>query len=147
MTDRQLKILRLIDYGRGRMDYLIDAFGIDSTLLNQDVECLEQNGYISRLSGTGYGFFSFALLPPGEAVLSPKPPEELQLREDHLMVEELKVLRFVREHPGCKFRGHRRWNRDLRDRDVLVPQLPRQRDQISPRRRAVAADVFPDAAG
>jgi solute:Na+ symporter, SSS family len=103
LTDRQRKILRLIDYGRGRMDYLIDAFGIDSTLLNQDVEYLEQNGYISRLGGTGYDFFSFILLPEGEAALPPRSPAELRLREDHLMPEGLSILRFVRDHPGCKF--------------------------------------------
>ncbi len=103
LSDRQLRILRLIQYGRGRMDYLIDGFGVDTTSLNRDVEYLDEHGYMSRLAGTGYGFFSFMLLPKGEAALPPLSETELRLREDNLLTEGMKILRFIREHPGALF--------------------------------------------
>ena len=103
LTDRQRRILRLIQDGRGRMDYLIDGFGIDATSLNRDVEYLDEQGYITRPGATGYDFLTFALLPKGEAALPSLSDVELRLREDHLMPEGIKILRYVKEHPGTLF--------------------------------------------
>lgn len=105
LTDRQLRILRLVQYGRGRTDYLIDGFGVDTTSLNRDLEHLDQEGYMARLAGTGYDFFSFILLPKGEAVLPPLSDLEQRLRPDNLLVEGLRILRYVEAHPGSLFWG------------------------------------------
>jgi DNA-binding MarR family transcriptional regulator len=101
LTDRQRTILTMIDEGCGRLDYLIDRFSVDSTHLNRDIEHLEEEGYLSRLGGAGYAFFSFMLLPRGAAELPPAP--DAQLRREGLTLARLRIIRHVNEHPGCRF--------------------------------------------
>jgi hypothetical protein len=101
LTDRQRTILQMIDEGCGRLDYLIDRFSVDATHLNQDIEYLEERGYLSRLGGGGYRFYSFMLLPMGEAALPLRLSDELRL--DRLTPSRLKILRCVADRQGCKF--------------------------------------------
>ena len=101
LSDRQRTVLEMIDEGCGRLDYLIDRFSVDSTHLNRDLEYLEEQGYMSRLGGTGYAFYSFMLLPRGQAALPSADSGEL--RRDRLTPSRFRIVRHVAEHPGCKF--------------------------------------------
>jgi hypothetical protein len=101
LTDRQRAILQMIDEGCGRLDYLIDRFSVDATHLNRDIEYLEEQSYLSRLGGAGYHFYSFMLLPQGQAALPAS--DSAELRPDRLTPSRLKILRRVADRQGCKF--------------------------------------------
>lgn len=90
-----MKILRLIDCGRDRMDYIIDAIAVDTASLSTDIEYLEREGYINRKGATLSDFYSFVLLDRGAATVPPKRQAEQRLAGDNLTPDDLNVLRFL----------------------------------------------------
>ena len=100
LSDRQRAILRLIDTGRDRMDYMIDAIAVDNASLRRDIEHLERERFIARKGGALGSFYSFILLTRGQAALSPASEGELALKGDRLTTDDLRVLRSMEGKPA-----------------------------------------------
>lgn len=100
LTDQHRKVLELVLGGFDTMADLVDMLAVDSSITNRTVEEMEKQGLLGRLAGGGMGFYTFQVTPAGMAALGARSPEQQQLASDGLVEVDLRILRFVREHPG-----------------------------------------------
>jgi SSS family solute:Na+ symporter len=99
LSPRQVSILNLTRFGKGRMDYLVDALEVDIRSLIQDLDTVIRGGYLKRKGLTGSDYFEFELLQSGEALLPTLSEAENRLRRDGLGAQDLRMLQFLKGKP------------------------------------------------
>lgn len=102
LSDDELQLLEAIKLGGDRFADMLDTLQIDSHLVNEYVERLDQDRYIRRNGWTGHEFYTFSLTEKGEQTLreSEFAPEENVLWHHRLDRETYEALRTISDNPG-----------------------------------------------